>query len=525
MELDWRRPLIYTHRWLGIAGGIVFIAWFASGIVMMYARMPELTAEERRARLAPIDLSAARISIADAARSAAACGAGGQPCERARISMLGDRLVYRVQRRGEPITIFADTGEPLPQLTGEQAIDLARRFAPEHASTLRYDALLTDADQWTLIGDARRAMPLHRIALGDPDGTNIYVSAKTGDVVMKTDGSGRRWGYLGAVLHWIYFTPLRRHGPLWNAVIIWSSLAGCVLCLSGLVWGVVRYSPSARYRLKREQSHTPYAGLMRWHHYAGLFVGLVSFTWIFSGLLSMDPWDWHPGTAPTRQQREAVTGGPLRLDAISVSADVAQPFSTAAALAETVRAASETKEIEIAQFRGEPFFVAHDAPIRFDRDTLLAAARAAMPDVDVADAAWLEDYDAYYYDRDRTLSLPVLRVRYADPQRTWLYLDPRRGAIVRKEERLTRVNRWLYHGLHSLDFPFLYHRRPLWDIVVIALSVGGIVLSATTLVPAVHRLRRHVRRIEGGRHATRFSARVSRRALDRPRRAGGGGVM
>ena len=67
-----------------------------------------------------------------------------------------------------------------------------------------------------------------------------------------------------------------------------------------------------------------------------------------------------------------------------------------------------------------------------------------------------------------------------DPQQTWLYFDPKRGTIARKEERLTRLNRWLYHGLHSLDFPFLYYRRPLWDIVVIVLSLGGIVLSATT---------------------------------------------
>ena len=30
------------HRWLGIAGGWLFLAWFASGIVMIYARMPAL---------------------------------------------------------------------------------------------------------------------------------------------------------------------------------------------------------------------------------------------------------------------------------------------------------------------------------------------------------------------------------------------------------------------------------------------------------------------------------------------------
>jgi hypothetical protein len=124
---------------------------------------------------------------------------------------------------------------------------------------------------------------------------------------------------------------------------------------------------------------------------------------------------------------------------------------------------------------------------------MLAAARDAMPGAVVADVRWLEEYDSYYYDRGRALSLPVLRVRYADPNATWLYLDPRRGAIVRKEERLTRLNRWLYHGLHSLDFPFLYYRRPLWDIVVIVLSLGGIVLSATTFAPGFHRVKRNLR--------------------------------
>jgi hypothetical protein len=71
-----------------------------------------------------------------------------------------------------------------------------------------------------------------------------------------------------------------------------------------------------------------------------------------------------------------------------------------------------------------------------------------------------------------------------------LYFDPKHGAIARKEERLSRLNRWLYHGFHSLDFPFLYYRRPLWDIVVIALSLGGIVLSATTLTASWRRVRR-----------------------------------
>ena len=121
-------------------------------------------------------------------------------------------------------------------------------------------------------------------------------------------------------------------------------------------------------------------------------------------------------------------------------------------------------------------------------------ARATMPDVPVAEAVWLDDYDGYYYDAREARPLPVLRVRYADPQETWLYLDPSRGGVVQRSEKVTRLRRWLYQGLHSLDFPFLYYQRPLWDIVVIVLSIGGIVLSATTMTPAWRRLVRHARR-------------------------------
>jgi hypothetical protein len=126
----------------------------------------------------------------------------------------------------------------------------------------------------------------------------------------------------------------------------------------------------------------------------------------------------------------------------------------------------------------------------FDRAAMTEVARAAMPGVEVHDAVWLQDYDGYYYDPRGSLALPVLRVRYADRHGTWLYLDPESGGIVERSVRIGRLRRWLYQGLHSLDFPFLYFRRPLWDIVAIVLSIGGIVLSVTTMLPALRRLRR-----------------------------------
>jgi hypothetical protein len=135
---------------------------------------------------------------------------------------------------------------------------------------------------------------------------------------------------------------------------------------------------------------------------------------------------------------------------------------------------------------GEPVFD------RFPRALMENVGRAQV-DAPIEDEVWLDAYDGYYYDSGGTLSLPVLRVRYQDEARTWVYVDPSRGDVVRRNESTTRMRRWLYQGLHSLDFPFLYYRRPLWDIVAIVLSIGGLALSVTTILPALRRLRRRAR--------------------------------
>jgi hypothetical protein len=488
--IDWRRPLIYLHRWLGIAGSLLFVVWFLSGIVLMYAGMPGLSDQERRSRLPPLDLSTARVSPEDAAY-----GALVWP-RRLRIGMLGDRPAYRFFDGQSWTTVFADSGRPVDALTVEESLAVARAFLPGQASTLQYDTRLDDADQWTF--DLRGLMPLHRIVVGDGEGTVLYVSDQTAEVVLDTNRRERRWGYAGAVLHWFYFTSFRRDTTRWAQAVIWTSIAGCVLSLTGLFWGLWRYSPSSRYRLRGRRSQSPYAGYMRWHHYAGLAFGGATFTWIFSGLLSMEPWNWHPGTSPSPSQREAVAGGPVPYEDLSLT-------TLRQALA-ALSAADVPRELDAFRFDGHPYLASDKALVpatedggtpfeMFDQTAMTAAAERAMPGVPVSDATWLTSYDAYYYDRGGRAPLPVLRVRYADPQRTWLYLNPRRGVVARREVRLTRLNRWLYHGLHSLDFPFLYWKRPLWDIVVIVLSAGGIAISVTTVVPALRRFRRHYQRL------------------------------
>jgi hypothetical protein len=88
----------------------------------------------------------------------------------------------------------------------------------------------------------------------------------------------------------------------------------------------------------------------------------------------------------------------------------------------------------------------------------------------------------------------VVRVKLGDADQTWLYIDPVRGEIRAAYGRLARRERWLYHGLHSLDFAFWYGNRPLWTVGMICLLTGGLTVSGTSAVLAFRRVRRFLRR-------------------------------
>lgn len=517
--LDWRKALIYAHRWAGIVLTAVFVVWFVSGVIFVYVGMPTLPAEERLLRMEPLDVTRVSVTPSDAASRA-----GLDAPSRLRIAMSDGRPVYRFQSGGTWQMVYADSGTPLEGLGAGEALSVMRRFVPEHARTLKHEERLTDSDQWTLQGVIRSTMPMHRVALGDAAGTEYYVSERTGEPVLRTTAGGRFWGYLSAVLHWLYFTPLRRHNAFWSDFVIWISLIGTVMCAMGIAIGIWRYSLAGRFRLRTIQSsHTPYAGWIKWHHYAGLVFGFFACTWAFSGALSLTPFSFLQASPPSRAFREAAAGGPIDLTPLTVD--------RIRAATATVSRSFQPKELDFFQFLGEPYFIAYappspseSAPWRntdisaatalnidrqyamvsalhpergsftsFEKDRMWDVARSAMPEVPIEDAAWLTAYDAYYYSHSGMKPLPVLRIRYLDQRKTWLYLDPQRGVIASRLERSSRWNRWLYHGFHSLDFPFLYYKRPLWDIVVILLSAGGIAISVTSALPAWRRLLRHSR--------------------------------
>ena len=490
---QFRKWLILSHRYLGIVLGLLFVVWFASGIGMIYARgMPSLTDELRLERLEPLDLESVQVTPLEAAERAGL----GESLERVTLLMVMDRPAYRL---GGAATVFADTGELMPEVGPVRAREVASRFMDLASERVRYERLLTRADQWTV--SPRGQLPLHKLSIDDERGTQLYVSPESGEVTLLTTRASRALAWVSAIPHWLYFTPLRVRQNLWTNTILWTAGLGCVLAILGITLGIIQFKFSRPFRLSRIRSYIPYAGWMRWHHITGLAFGVLALTWVFSGLLSMEPFGWASGEGlSTGELRRALIGGPLDASAFP-------PIDVEAW--DALLPGRSVKEITYERILGEPYFMVRSTPAEpggttttelvaaetlevrrepFAVDSLMDRVRETHPDIPLVEARLLEEYDSYHYSRDQQAPLPILRVKFDDPDQTWLYIDPGSGQLSTSVHHLDRVERWIYHGFHSLDFGFWYYNRPIWDIGVIVLSLGGLATSAIGLFVGTRRL-------------------------------------
>ena len=73
--------LMFVHRYLGVAFCLIFVIWFASGLVMVYKRMPDYPPEERLARLPVLDAAAIRL-LTDFVHAGLIAPSAAQPHQR-----------------------------------------------------------------------------------------------------------------------------------------------------------------------------------------------------------------------------------------------------------------------------------------------------------------------------------------------------------------------------------------------------------------------------------------------------------
>lgn len=471
------------HRWLALPSCLFFGIWFVSGVVMMYARMPELTETDRLLHLQGLNLTSA--SAFPGSLSSV------QAPERITLGMLNGRPAYRIlPRQGRWFSVYADDGSSIGELDSSAAIKSAAAFSGRDANQLSTVGEIADVDQWTVYPSSRVYLPFHIISANDPARTNYYVSAGTGTVYLTTTFRGKFLAWCGAIPHWWYITALRSNNSMWHWVLIVASGWGVLMCLFGIAAGVMRYSPSKCYRFPGPRySSVPHVGMKRWHYILGYGFGFITFTWILSGLFSMNPGNWSPGPDASLTEVHAFAGAALDTRAFTVS-----PFQAWKSFTQCLH----PKEMELVMFNGEPYYLGRESPShvrllsasgaesgclsQVPLSQIEMASRRLAGGASILSVDTLASYDSYYYDRKKQKPLPVVRVRLADSKQTWLYVNPETALIQARYTDRSRWERWLYNGLHSLDFPFLVYHRPLWDLVVIILSMGGFALSVTGII-------------------------------------------
>jgi hypothetical protein len=470
-----RRWLLLFHRWAGIATALFFALWIGSGLVMLYVPFPALTQAERLARLAPIAWVHVAVSP-DAALAAG--GLAGVPAAFS-LEMRGDEPVYRIAGRdGLRATVSGRTGARLGPVGAGAALRLAGGDRPGAS------VAPVERDQWTVTARYDPLRPFHKVALGDPAGTELYVSQATGEIALDTTRFERAWNWLGSVPHWIYLTPLRARAELWRTVLLWLSGLAALGALSGLAVGIWRL------RLRRRSTKgavTPYRGLARWHHLFGLAGGLGLGAFILSGWISMNPNRWFASNTPPAGLSAAYAGTPG-----DIGVDVDRLLDVAGPDARSLRfTAIGGRWWLVAETPDGLRALAPDGAPGPDTATLAMAAGAAMSAGHLRAARELADYNAYWYPHGADpRPLPILRLRFDDPATTWLHIDPRDGTILQRLDRSGRVNRWLFDALHRLDLPVLTGSPALREAAQWLLNLLAAGIALTGLVAGWRRLGR-----------------------------------
>lgn len=468
--------IVLTHRWLGIAFCLLFAMWFASGIVMHFVPFPSLTETERIAGLAPVERGAARISVADAVAAS-----GIADATRVRLVQRSNGAVYVVSGSTHSRAVRTSDGQD----ASVPSPDIALAIARDHARSRRLDAAgaaivgHSDYDQWNVPNGFDRHRPLFRVALGDAAGTEVYVSSPTGEIVLDTTRSERRWNLAGSVLHWIYPTVLRSNWPLWDRVVWTLSLLALIAALLGAVLGI------ARVKMRGRRMSSPYRGWHALHHFIGLAATVFVLTWIFSGWLSMDH-----GRLFSRGQLTSAESGVTN----------ALPDWAAASLLDRQPISPSAREVEWFAINGNVY---RRDRVSLDRQGLIEAADASrdgptgflggheIQGLVVRLAAGcsapsvLADNDDYPA-RSVVPGAPVYRSRCGE---LWFDIDSADGGVLQRLDPSRRAYRWFYGALHTLDFPVLIAHPRLRDILIVGFCVLGFVFATTGVVIGWRRLR------------------------------------
>jgi uncharacterized iron-regulated membrane protein len=480
--------LIWFHRWSGIFVCLLFAMWFASGAVLIFVPFPSLSAGELHERAEALDLGRLRVSPSQVVRSVP--GASrlklasvlGEPVYLAGFPQPMHMNARRTVVAIAPRAISGETGRHFGPITAAQAAKVAAGFGRTAAikvtGPLRYD-------QWIISDSFDRYRPFFKVALDDAQATEVYVSAVTGQPVQVTTRSQRFWAWTGAVLHWIYFPPVRRSFAFWDGLVWWVSLFALLSASAGVWLGIYRTMQS----VSKKGRISFFRSWLKWHHTIGVFAFLFVLTWTFSGWLSMDHGYWFSQGAASESEIAAFRGAPLSSIASGLSLS-------------DLKALAPASEIDFEAVNGHPFLLAfgsggrpriqwtrlHRTDVRLPESELAQAVATAWPGTLITYRGPVSRSSIYYDSED--LYPNTVRFDLGASHKTNVYVDYVSGSIVAVVDGSRRAYAWLFYGLHTLKVPGLILHPLLREALELLLLGSGFALSITGIYLGYRRLSR-----------------------------------
>ncbi|MCR6632871.1 MAG: PepSY domain-containing protein [Magnetospirillum sp.] len=301
-----KRLLFKIHRWAGVALALVMVLWLASGLVIVYAGSLPASRGEQLAHGQTLAPEEGWLSLGEAwQRSAEArkIRNGGTAVLEGRLTRVDGQPVWQVEdERGQRFALSAIDGAVL-NFSGPQAERIAQAWLGQSADVAQVRFVDTQP-AYSSLRNYTALKPFHRVAVDDGAGTEVLVSARSGDVLQVANRWERGLFLAGNWLHMFRFLDGLGLEDSRRDVLTWAGGLAFAAGLSGLIVGWLVWRPGWGGRATYSQGRTqPYRAFwFRWHFWSGLIGGTVAVLWAFSGYLVNNPFQLFSAATASRDE-------------------------------------------------------------------------------------------------------------------------------------------------------------------------------------------------------------------------------
>ena len=488
---NFKKLLLQIHDLSGTLLSLMFVIWFLSGFVLIYAGFPHASRQERFLHLSFLehsDFDSIQMPL--------------QLSGKVELEKRNGIPVYRAYKGRKAQKVYnAFSLDQWKKCSEKEALALAEDFVGTKALTIQK---LDELDQWMPWTYYRPMLPIYKISMADKAHTRIYISEKSGSIVQETTRASRWAARVGAIPHWVYFRSLRMQEGLWAKVITILASLGVLASLSGLIVGFIRLRKRKKGEKKYWHSFSPYKKFWyKWHHISGFVFGFFVFTFVLSGLVSVT--NIPKWLVPVHAKVSAKKSWNQTPDMKQFSKVSMADFWNVLEDTTEIRKVAFKKVMDKPCFwlyrnnfeKAEVYAVDQDvihSKKNYSETEVRRWCEQRFPKVNY-DLQEQKEFDAYYQPTGMAARpLPVWQINLQNADHTRMYIDTKSGEVLTSYNTNQRWRRWSYRSLHSLNFPFLKRHEWLRKLILIVISIGGTAVSISGFVLGIVSIKRKLKK-------------------------------